>query len=586
MGHRQRFLGAFVAACVGVATMVAGVVGASSASATTTTRATATTVGGSTSVQDVGLGTTSVAGVTIAADGLDGTIDWQQTTTLSTQFDTDAVGQGRAVDPEDRATRTATGTMVANWSLADLEVAVPGFSPLHIGTVGLRSSGNCDLRFGGATYECHLEHDLSPVVEPATPGPYVNAGLAVDLTITPQALATMRTASVAGTPAGTANLALGESAVTDPLAVACSAGAGGSLSYALGPLSTTPGVQVEAALVLQVGASVANPAYPDTDPNPVVDLPPVAQPTFPFAAVNTTIPMRGPGATFDLGVVQADDQPITADGGGPYGGVEAVPIAFDGSATSGGCGSAALHWEFSDGGSADGVQPSHTFADNGTYTGTVTATVGSRHDTATFTVTVENEVPSVDAGGNVTSPAGSPVSFIGTATDPSNVDQATLEYTWDFGDGSPWATAAVGTATHSYTVPGTYDVTLMVCDKDGGCNFDGKRVTVVAQEQQQRQRTLAVYFGDLIGRTGSTTDLRAILVDRNLRPMPGRTVTFTLGDRTVSATTDARGVARTTLKVTQRRGLYAVSATWRPGGTDAQQYTGASMTLPFLVLPR
>jgi PKD domain len=230
------------------------------------------------------------------------------------------------------------------------------------------------------------------------------------------------------------------------------------------------------------------------------------------------------------------------------------------------------------------VQPSHTFADNGTYAGTVTATVGSRRDIATFTVTVENEVPSVDAGGNVTGAAGSPVSFIGTATDPSNVDQGTLEYTWDFGDGSPWATAAVGTATHIYTVPGTYDVTLMVCDKDGGCNIDGKRVTVAAQEQ--RQPTLVGYFGDLVGRTGSTSDMRAILVDRSLRPMPGRTVTFDLGDRTVSATTDGRGVAHTTLKVAQRRGLYAVSATWRPGGTDAQQYTGASMTLPFLVLPR
>ena len=203
MGHGQRFLGAFVAACVGVATMVAGVVGVvASASATTTMRAAATTVSGSTSVQDVALGTTSVAGVTIGADGLDGAIDWQQTTTLSTQFDTDAVRQGRAVDPEDRATRAATGTMVANWSLADLEVAVPGFSPLAIGTVGLSSSGHCDLRFGGAAYVCHLESDPSPVVDPATPGPYVNAELAVDLTITPQALATMRTASVGGAPAG------------------------------------------------------------------------------------------------------------------------------------------------------------------------------------------------------------------------------------------------------------------------------------------------------------------------------------------------------------------------------------------------
>jgi hypothetical protein len=293
--------------------------------------------------------------------------------------------------------------------------------------------------------------------------------------------------------------------------------------------------------------------------------------------------MSAPGATFDFGAVQADDRPITADAGGEYSGTEGVPVSLDGSASTVGCGNPTYHWTFSDGGSADGVQPSHVFADNGNYTGTLTVTEGARTDSASFTVAVENELPSLDAGGNVNSPSGSAVSFVGTATDPSTVDQATLEYTWDFGDGSPVATAAAGTATHVYTVPGIYDATLTVCDKDGGCNVDGRRVTVAAQ--QQRQPTLVVYFGDLIGRTASSSDMRAILVDRNLRPLPGRTVTITLGAQSVSATTDSRGIASTTLKVTQRRGLYAVNASWGPGGTDAQQYTGASMTLPFLVLP-
>ncbi len=252
-------------------------------------RAAATTVSGSTSVEDVALGTTSVAGVTIGADGLDGAIDWQQTTTLSTQFDTDAVRQGRAVDPEDRATRTATGTMVANWSLADLEVAVPGFSPLAIGTVGLSSSGHCDLRFGGAAYVCHLESDPSPVVDPATPGPYVNAELAVDLTITPQALATMRTASVGGTPAGTANLALGESAVIDPLGVACSARHGRRVVVRARHAVDDTGVQVEAALTLQVGVVGRQPGVPRHRPEPG------GRPAAPGAA---DVPLRG-GAHVD-----------------------------------------------------------------------------------------------------------------------------------------------------------------------------------------------------------------------------------------------------------------------------------------------
>jgi PKD repeat protein len=582
MSHPRKFLGAFVAACVGVATMIGGVVGASSASAATIGKSAGTTISGSASVQST-LATTSLLGVSVESSGLAGTIAWQQLATLSTQFDSDAVRQGRDVDPLVRASRAATGTMVANLSLTDLQVTFPGYTfPFDIGLALLTTSGNCNLQFGGAAYECHLEGVPSTIAD-AAPGPYVKAALAVDLTITPQALATLRTASIGGSPAGTANLSLGESTITDPLSVACAAGTGSNVSYALGAVSATPGISVAASLQLQVGTSIDNPAYPATDPNPLIYLPPLATPQFPFATVNTTAAMSGPGATFDFGAVQADDRPITADAGGPYSATEGVPVSFDGSATTVGCGSAAYHWTFSDGGSADGVQPSHTFADNGSYTGTLTVTEGARTDTASFSVTVANAAPAVDAGANVTSPSGSAVSFVGTATDPSGVDQATLEYSWDFGDGSPLATAAAGTATHIYTVPGVYDATLTVCDKDGGCNAGTRRVTVAAQ--QQRQPTLLVYFGDLIGRTGASSDMRAILVDRNLRPLPGRTVTFTLGAQTVSATTDSNGIASTKLKVTQRRGLYAVSATWRPVGTDAQQYTGASMTLPFLVLP-
>jgi PKD repeat protein len=583
MRQRQRFWGAFVAVCVSVSTMVAGIVGASSASATTTTRTAQTTISGSTSVNGVALTSSSLLGVTVGATGLDGSIDWQQQAAVSTQFDTDAVRQGRSVDPVVTATRANAGTMVANWSLSDLTVAFPGYFPFDIGTIGLSSSGNCDLQFGGAAYVCHLGNKPSTIVDSSpSPGPYVRAALSVDLTITPQALATLRTASIAGTTTGTANLALGETSITDPLDISCSAGTGGKLTYALGTLSTTPGVSIAANLQLQVGSSIDNPAYPDTDPNPIVYLPPLAQPTFPFATVDTTIPMSGAGPAFDLGGVQPDDRPITADAGGPYSGVEGSPIAFDASGTTVGCGSPSYQWTFSDGGSADGVQPTHTFSDNGTYSGTLTVSEGARTDQTTFSVTVDNAAPSVDAGGDVSSSPGSVVTFVGTANDPSTVDQSTLEYTWNFGDGSPAATAAGGSATHTYSTPGTYDATLTVCDKDGGCNGDSRRITVAAQAQP----TLLVYFGDFIGRTGSNSDMRAILVDRDLHPLVGRTITFTLGGQTVSATTDSRGVATTTLRVTAGRGLHALSATWRPGGTDVQQYAGSSMTVPFLVLPR
>ena len=158
-------------------------------------------------------------------------------------------------------------------------------------------------------------------------------------------------------------------------------------------------------------------------------------------------------------------------------------------------------------------------------------------------MTVENAAPAVDVGGNVTSAVRQRrCRSSGTATDPSSVDQATLEYTWDFGDGSPIGHRGRGPRRTSTPSPAPTTPRLTVCDKDGGCNVDGRRITVAAQ--QQRQPTLLVYFGDLDRPHESTSDMRAILVDRNLRPMPGRTVTFTLGGQTVSATTDSRGVAR------------------------------------------
>ena len=63
-------------------------------------------------------------------------------------------------------------------------------------------------------------------------------------------------------------------------------------------------------------------------------------------------------------------------------------------------------------------------------------------------------------------------------------------------------------------------------------------------------------------------------------------MTFKLGTQTASATTDAGGIATTSLLLNQRSGLYGITTTWTPTGADATEYAGSSLTLPFLVLPR
>lgn len=60
--------------------------------------------------------------------------------------------------------------------------------------------------------------------------------------------------------------------------------------------------------------------------------------------------------------------PPVANAGGPYQGFVGIPIQFDGTASSDPLGSPLTYaWDFGDGGSATGAQPSHTYLAEGTY---------------------------------------------------------------------------------------------------------------------------------------------------------------------------------------------------------------------------
>jgi len=244
MFHRSRFLGALLAASVGLSGIAAGVVSASPASASTDTRSASTELTGTTALSRVGLTAASVAGVDTSAT-LDTTLSWNQGMTVGTEFDPADVQQGGTVDATDSSSRSQHGTMVASWSLNDLLVGWSGHGPLDIGNSVLSAVGTCDLRTGGADYVCHLES--APLMVADTnpdPGIYVQAKISADVTVTPQGVATLRSASVGANPLGNANLSLGESPVTDTLAIACGATAGDHLGYTLGTLSTTPGISV------------------------------------------------------------------------------------------------------------------------------------------------------------------------------------------------------------------------------------------------------------------------------------------------------------------------------------------------------
>jgi PKD repeat protein len=137
-------------------------------------------------------------------------------------------------------------------------------------------------------------------------------------------------------------------------------------------------------------------------------------------------------------------------------------------------------WQFGDGTTSGEANPSHAYANAGTYevaltviddggapattTGTVTVTdPTNKAPTAAFTLLEPLEVglrPRFDAS---------------TSTDS---DGTVAGWSWNFGNGRPPSTQAAGRADYRTTGPGTYLVTLTVTDNDGATHQIARNVTV------------------------------------------------------------------------------------------------------------
>lgn len=153
-------------------------------------------------------------------------------------------------------------------------------------------------------------------------------------------------------------------------------------------------------------------------------------------------------------------------------GVEsAFSVTLDGADTTG----ASLNWTISDGASYEGERIAHTFDSPGEYIVTVEVDLADG-STLCGVLTQDRRVivnapPFAAFDGPAAAATGEAVTFdAGGAVDP---DGAITAYLWEFGDG---ATGTGLTATHVYTTPGAYDVTLSVVDDAGVSN---SRTTVV-----------------------------------------------------------------------------------------------------------
>lgn len=527
----------FAAMLLAVPLVITGVValGASPASAATTTLSSPTTVSGSQTLSSTGL-TESGAGVTATFD-LVTTAQWNQPAAIGTAFDPNLVRQGRTVSPSDSYTRpTGPGTMTVTWTLNNLQASFEGIGPVSLGSPSFSATGACAFLAGGPLETCNLTSGQTTLFDtyPA-PGVYLKLSLGAVVTVTPQGIATLRSTTFGGLPGPSAALTLGESPVTDNLAIPCSVGAGDDLNYTLGTLSNNDDITVDTSLVFDIGLVTTAFPIPEVDVN-------VFSPTIDLGAVSSTMAMSGPGASFDLGNVLANNVPPIADAGGPYSGNEGSPITFDGSASSSICGFPTLRWDFSDGGVAFGESPQHTFEAPGTYSGLLTATDATGLvSTTTFSVSVGDVPPVVDAGPSMSTEWGVPVTLNGSAFDPGTDQQPFLNYSWDFGDGSPSASGGAS-VSHVYSAPGTYVATLTVCDPESLCAFASTDVVV------SQRGTVLSYTGSTSRDVTDQAIVKASLIDDLGNPVVGRTVQFFADGSAIpfaSAATNAFGTAST-----------------------------------------
>ena len=171
-------------------------------------------------------------------------------------------------------------------------------------------------------------------------------------------------------------------------------------------------------------------------------------------------------------------QPPVANAGGPYtGGIGAI-FTFSGNGSSDPQGETLTYaWNFGDGTTGTGINPTHAYTAGGTYTVSLTVSNTSNLTaTASATATISGKSPAANAGGPYTGDIGTIISFSGSkSNDPQG---EALTYAWNFGDGT---TGTGVSPTHAYTTLGTYTVSLTVTDTSNLTGTASTTATIAGQ---------------------------------------------------------------------------------------------------------
>ncbi|RCV64106.1 PKD repeat-containing protein [Methanophagales archaeon] len=163
-------------------------------------------------------------------------------------------------------------------------------------------------------------------------------------------------------------------------------------------------------------------------------------------------------------VINVNEPPVS-DPSGPYTGTEGVAIAYGGSDSYDPDGSiVAYEWEFGDGSTATGVVPTHTYAQNGTYSVSLKVTDDEgATNTSTTTATIADTEPTAAISATPTS-GQEPLTV--AFTDVSASYDGIEAWEWDFdNDGETDSTEQ--NPKYVYAEEGVYTVSLTVTESDG-----------------------------------------------------------------------------------------------------------------------
>ncbi|MBL7825761.1 MAG: PKD domain-containing protein [Saprospiraceae bacterium] len=161
-------------------------------------------------------------------------------------------------------------------------------------------------------------------------------------------------------------------------------------------------------------------------------------------------------------------------------------------------------WDFGDGGSSNEVNPSHTYAADGTYTVVLSATNACGTSTSTQTVVVITEPDAGFTASNTSGCGPLTISFVNLSSENST------SWEWTFEGGTP-STSTDENPVITFGAPGNYDVTLVATGPGGSNSFTQQNfITVLPLPTpgftfNQSQNTIAF--------TNTSTDATSYLWD-------------------------------------------------------------------------